>query len=307
MSVSTLPRGLEAVRGISSEVSLITATQAADLLELWSYTKQRPLAPKFVSYLAGAISRGELTFLVLHLGSIGAVSRLVDGQHRLASLAALAALGKKDITLPAVIVDHQCASEAEVAALYARFDRGRIRSFGDIYQASGLPEQLGMSKRETAQFSAAAAVILTEFGPSNSDSESRAQSSQERARVMDEWALEAREYYGLLRGSTKEIQDFLNRAAVAAVGIITFRYQEAKAREFWGQVVADEGSQGEASRALLTFLRAHKAHHRPRHLYARYVASTWNAHFAGLSITRPAIKNPELPILILGTPYTRRS
>ena len=103
------------------------------------------------------------------------------------------------------------------------------------------------------------------------------------------------------------------KAPVLSVALVTFRHQEVKAEEFWRQVAMNDGLRSNDPRKILhefvdltrtnrgPFIRGNKTV-TPAYV-ARAVAVAWNAFFAGNSITRINVVDPEREILIKGTPY----
>lgn len=295
--------------GISTEVTTVRASEVERLLSEWAYEGQRPVYPSHVLYLAGAIGRGELTSIEVHLGvadgsGFDVREYLVDGQHRLHALARFYRETGIDRVLPMIAIRHSCDGDAALATLYGVFDRGRGRSFGDIFNAMKLGDEIGLTPTEVRYVGQATPLLLSEFGPTNTNGADRvrAHSATVRAAEIREWSGEGRAFFDAVRGATSEVSTLIRKSAVLPVALVTLRFQGDRARQFWGSVASQESTaEGDPAFTLLTFLRNVPLRRHAPWVYSRYVAVAWNAFYSGARIGRLVVKRPDLPILILGS------
>lgn len=287
---------------ITTDTRTIGSAEAKTLIATWAYNRQRLVNSGHVKYLASSITAGEISFIEIHLGIHNGYEYIVDGQHRLNALASMS----PGTSLPAVIIRHAVSSETELAELYAKYDRGRTRSFGDVYSALGLCESLGMTKTDITHFTSALSLIHGNFSSTHVQSDSRAKSAQYRAKLAEEWALEGQTYFELIAGATKSIGATFRRQPVTAVALYTLRYQESLARKFWSTSALNDGlPRTSPGAALITYLLQTSVHSKSSYIYARYVAAAWNAFYESRNITRLVVKDTSSPIRILGTPLAR--
>lgn len=299
---ATMDRGF----GMTTDIVMLTGEQAARYIQAWSYDGQRRLSRSHIESLTGAILREELTRLELHLAYLDGRELLVDGQHRLHAFVRVTAQERPDLTLPTLIVRHFCESEEDVARLFATYDRNKVRTFNDIFDAMGTGVAAGLTSDDRRYLSYAVPLLMSGFATSKSGSGQAlwARSAQVRAQVIDNWALEGAAYFETIRGTTREIRGLMRRAAVVAVAVETLRYQEPRARVFWGRVAAGTGLEvGDPEHTLLTFLRNIPTTRYAPWLYARYVAGAWNAAYREERLARLSVRNADVPILILGTRF----
>jgi hypothetical protein len=287
--------------------AVISGEQAARYLQEWAYSGQRALDRSKVEQYIVSIRRGDINRLEIGLAYLDGRELLVDGQHRLHALAQIQARdGHNHLSLRASIIRHLCHDTSDVGRLFATFDRNKVRTPGQIYDAMGVPESLGLTKYDVKFFSQAMPLLANHFAsgyvPTSADFS--ASSPQARSEMMEEWALEAVAYFQALRGTASEVRGLLTRAAVVAVALVTFRHQEPRAAEFWRQVADGSGLRhGDPAFTLLSFLRANTSKKGAPWLYARYVTAAWNASYRGERLLRLQVRDPHVPILILGTPY----
>lgn len=275
---------------------------AADVLITWKYDGQRALDRAWVSSLAGAIERGELTRIDIELAVVNGHRYLVDGQHRLHALASQ----HPERVLTARVTETVCRDMQDVAKLFATIDRGRIRTHAQMFTALGVPEQLGLTDRQARLLTYALTLIDSEFGEDENGALERTRSSLYRAKLAETWALEAVAFFDAISGASRGTRDYLTRAPVMAVALVTFRHQEPTATEFWRQIALDDGlTKGQPEHTLLRWLRDTPSRMHKSVTYARYVAMAWNAYYSRTTVTRLVVKEPGLPISILGTSYYR--
>lgn len=287
---------------ISSHEMMIDAALAREWLERCAYNRQRPLRAAKVKEYAASIRGGSMRWIEIHLAILGDEEFLVDGQHRLAAVAAAG------LPVEVLVVRHRCSDERDVAALYSTYDRGLRRDFVDSFIAYGLLERIGISRRDAKFLTGAMPMLMTSFEPlSGAFQDGALYSAPARSLVAEEWALEATEYFETIAGASNPTGRLLRRGQVIAVALTTFRYQEPRARAFWGRVADEDGlARTDAAWKLLDWLRANQPQRHKPHAYARYVAAAWNADWEGRSPAKLIVKDPLVPIKILGTPFLAR-
>lgn len=202
-------------------------------------------------------------------------------------------------------------SHNDIGKLYATYDTQYKRSAGDIYTAHAFGETYGLSKNAISSLSSAIPIIVGGFLPSIRGKDHPANiyfsDIEARQNVMMEWADIARQYYATFVGDVPRYYASESyRALVASVGILTFRYQQPLARAFWTQVAKRENLTATMPAYVLgRFLDASTAlRHRQQFLYARYVASAWNAYYSNRPLAKLHARKASLPIEIAGTPFT---
>lgn len=273
-------------------------------LENNNYERQRGYKPYHAQYLASQMRQGfhreetEITFGVLNNRHY-----LVNGQH---TLHAIVIYGKP---VKLRVEDRAVASREELAKLYASYDRNLPRSHGDIYNAHDFASQHHLHKVQVAALSASMPFIVSGFSHDIRSSSTRIgllmKSPETRLAHMQLWAPHAVSYFQCFVGASRMNYLISLRAAVAAVGIITMRYQEAKSATFWKRIALDDGLKaGMPERTLLRFLYSNPSFiKRTGSEYSRCVAAAWNHYWEGKELKRIVPRDLTLPIFIAGTPH----
>lgn len=281
-----------------SEIVTLTPEKAREWLESCAFEGQRSLRKNHVAYLVNELLRDRLEPDQIVLCDLNGKSYLTDGQHRLAAVVE----ADKDAVFS--VLRRKCKSLAEVEEDYRRRDRGLSRTMADCLSPSSALREIGLNPRQIAGFAGAFQLIKSGFQPVDR-TEASARSVDVRSKFLNDWASQAIDYFDSLKAMNNSKDKMIGyRSAVVAVGIVTFKHQPAKAKEFWDSTAEDDGlTKGMPQKALLTFLRNSNAADYPVHLYARYVASAWNAFYDKREVGTCRALASYNPITIKGTPH----
>lgn len=276
--------------------TLITPEYAREILANENWTRQRDVNWRWVTDLTAAIQQGQLTFLSLVFAELPDGSRhLVDGQHRLNALSGL------DLSLPASVITHRVQDDAELGALYLKYDRSRARGPEVGLKAMGVLEQSGdVPSGFVRRMSGGVHIIQSGFSRSyrqNRDLVSR-------SLATGAWMAEITAFYDAITGAPTEVKYKLQRSPVAAVALVTFRHQEGLAEEFWSRVASQEMlGADDPRRRLMMWLRANVVNNIGSDiLYCRYVAGAWNAWFEHRDLKILKVVDNDAAVRIVGTP-----
>jgi hypothetical protein len=283
----------------------LTATPALaiDLLERCAYARQRPLNEDRALLLADAMEQG--TFLAntqisfaRHAGRLV----LVNGQHRLTAVT----LAGRSAAFRVEIYD--CANEGEVDTLYCRFDRpGGARTATQLSASLGLHDDFeGGLRRSTASLLLNAVTLpmmnFARIGPAIRPRATR--DLDLRNKAAREWKPWAIEYQACLDQGVAVRTRRYRVGSVFAVGMATLRHQTARAREFWGGSIANDGLAANDPRAALhaAFLII-SGKNEKRHEFdlAEMACQAWNAFYRERNLRQ--VRTTGGAFVILGTPY----
>lgn len=280
---------------------IIEPGHAAFLLATMPYARQRSIRRGHVAALVRAIRRGELVPSSLAVAVLPDGRRLLlDGQHR------LKACVESGVPIQTIVVEYPCADEAEVNRLYAGFDRGAIRTMPEALTALGAGSYPALSARDVRILATVAEPILIGFQPRTPGHTPVLRSPATRAAFIEDWAGVAATYSEqCLAGAARNQRDYLWRAAVASVALVTVRYRPEAAIPFWRSIATNDGlAKGTPAHALHYILWTKAPNGVGMPTYSRLVAACWNAHYAGRrSVRLPTAPDTSAPILIGGTPY----
>ncbi len=278
---------------------------AKNLLEHNMFPGQRPVSPSHVTYLTNLMKAGtfrENTIVTLaYLKQNTDQAQCVNGQHT------LHAVVRANVTQRLVLEYRQVDSLDDIAILYASYDRGRMRSMVDAVQAFQGLRDSGLGRTQITLLSGAIPVVTSGFdGLENSQAfMALMRNAATRYQFMEPWFGEMLAMSQIVHGENREnINRVMKRAAVLAVALTTMRYQRHMATTFWRRLVTDNGLvKGDPAKTLLNFLIATPSVHLKPHVYARYVASAWNAECDGRTIGKLYAREGTTPILLDGTPH----
>lgn len=276
---------------ISSFVETIDKEKAEGLI-LTNAEMQRALSNVQVGLFAKALELGEFfDGSTIRFAWDGKKYHLVDGQHR------IEAVIKSGIPATFNVV---VACEDPRPA-YAKQDSiGRKRTLANAIQAMRQETAEGMSSTQLNAYTAALKVILTDFP----DRDEKMVVSGSLYKMFDEY-LDARR---IIESAPKMHANFKTRgiykATVYAVALVTARYAEEKTvRDFWGQVVDDNGLMRDDPRKKLNqFLSVSALGGGSMRLKARIAATKcWNAFVAGRQMKMLKFTGRRIKIAL--TPY----
>ena len=216
---------------VKNEVVTLTPAQADYHLKSHLFEKQRPLRQTQVDFLANEMRRGsfnpatEITFVdyenKLHL---------INGQH---SLHAIVQAGIPQLV---VIKTLTVPTYQDLAGLYSHYDIGDTRRIADMFRAFGLQEDIGLNAQQQKQISSAFNLIANRFFKASGVKQSRVESMQ----GVRYWAPYAKKYFSIVNHQGKLITDRLKTMCPLALGVITLRFAEQEAQDFWYQVATGD-------------------------------------------------------------------
>jgi hypothetical protein len=278
----------------------LTVEDARRILDDHTYVHQRHIDEGHVRKIAGLIERGEFLYMQIDMAVLpdGTVM-MVNGYHRCRALLAVAA--ERDVApVEGLIVYHRCDNLAEVADIYATYDRPKVRTLPEMLTAMGLHERLGITLEDLRLTQHAAPLVLGDFTAFHGRED--AYSPQVRRLFLEEWEAEVKAYLEATSGATREVRRMIRRAAVIAVAVVSLRAQPERARAFWSAVAGENGLlRDDPAAALLRFLRNTQADRHKPWIYARYVAACWNAAYQDRTLDKVMVRDEAAPIVIAGS------
>jgi hypothetical protein len=288
---------------ITSTLMLVHPEQAAHWLVHNNFSRQRPLRPWHVKYLAQTMRAGRfLAGTQIHFAVHAGHEELVNGQHT------LAAIVQSGCPQWLHVQRTHVPTAEEIAVLYGRHDRGLSRSLGDSYHAHGFAELSGLNKAQSNHLGSAMPLTMSGFSYAGGwyhDLGVFFRDQDLRWAMMVSWMEEAQAFFEDIAGTANFLFKALTRQAVLSVALVTYRHTGKDARDFWREVAKDNGLQSDhPAKTLIRFLLNTPANKYAAHLYAKYVASTWNAAYAGRTLARVHVHDFARPISLEGTPHT---
>lgn len=289
------------MRTPESETAIVTPAMADSWLNHNLYERQRRRAEWHVNRLAIEIEKGRfIAGTQIHFGVLEGKLKLVNGQHT------LAAIVEAGIATELTVLKTPVEDEAELGQLYSRHDRHRSRTPHDAFLGMGLSGELDLAELEVNSFGSGLKWVLGGFRrPSVHNDVEIASSLDHLAHEMREWGEVARKYFECVREAKHGMKAAFRRAPVVAVGLVTMKHQEEKARRFWGGAAEQDGLTRHDPRAALNdFLRSNTSGHGDPIRYIRHVAGAWNKHYENgeLQFLRPG-DTGKIGVTIRGTPY----
>jgi len=289
-------------RKISLRHERITPQAARTILLHERYERQRPLDLGVVQEYALAMLNGEFRQgTVISFCVYQGTRYLVNGQHT------LEAICRSGVTLELGLEEIQIESLEERAYWFSKYDRLKLRSLKQIYDANGIHEAVNMNKSQADCLGACLPLLASGFSSvPRSRGSMRMYTSNPRLRMdfIRAWADEASRFYTAITGAPGTLSMNIRRAPVLAVALVTYRFTGTDADDFWMNVCQDDGlHQGDQRKALHIFLRTTKLSEYQPHAYSRYVAAAWCRHWKGQRGKNIQPQVEHQPILIEGTPH----
>jgi hypothetical protein len=224
---------------------------------------------------------------------------LVDGQHR------LTAVDLSRTTQRFRIEVEDCGNMGEVAALYCRFDQpGGQRSLTQVSKSLGLHDDApgGLRPSMAALLLRAVPLLMIDLKPIAPVLRPRAVRDLDAKKDFAQaWKPAAIQYQRCLEGSNASRTGRFRTAGVVAVALITMRYQETAAREFWREAIRDNALHDTDPRHTLhiDFLQRRKQAG-SEFVLAEAASVAWNAWMQNKQLK--IIKVLGNPIRLAGTP-----
>ena len=296
MTLEALPSALRITEGRMT----LAPADAAVILDTMNYPRQRRAYSHHVALLADLMRRAQWTpGSQIAFGRLRGELFLVNGQHRLRALMAAGILQ----TFQVLILG--CQTDAELAALYHRFDVAqRGRSVAEILNAADVAVIHGLSKSMTRVVYEAAGYILSGFNRPNYQVDPvGVRSVDARMEAAEDWWPVAKVYEPIVVAAPEGVRKKLRLPGIASVAFVTLKHQPAKAREFWLGIAKDDGLRiGDPRKTLLKAFASRDLRSDGTNMRAAIPAHAWNAWFRGDQLQVITSFNPTAK-RILGTPF----
>jgi hypothetical protein len=281
--------------GIALETVLVTPQMAQKWLDECPFEYQRALVNSHVERLALAMLAGEFEISPIKFYVWQGHEKLVDGQHR------LTAIVQSQKIVPLIVIRQEARSWDQVLRAWGRIDQVLTRKQTDGLYAARVHEACGLGVEQMNRLVPALKLLMSGFIGNRNTPPSRSVDVVGRGALQ--WRSEARDFFAATEESSAAFRAKLVKAPVLAVGLITFRYQQARASEFWMRAAGRdriEANTGEwwVSEVLANFDL------KDTHDIARRMACCWNAYYRGKKLSKTQVRDVRIPISILGTPYT---
>lgn len=283
---------MDTINEASSQFEKITPAKAQMWLDC-TYEYQRSVRPRWVDYLAREMGKGRfLPTSNIHFVFFAGKSHLINGQHT------LHAIIKSGIDQNLPVVRTPAKTDEELAQFYFRYDQSIKRTFSDAARALCMPEITHISSDKLNRLSSAVIWIGLDFG-------ARKRILGDRIPIDDlvrEAILWADDYIKLEEAITPcahEIRNAIQRRAVLAVAIVTFRCKPSHALDFWRQVARDDGLRyGDPRKTLNKWLLTYSVNGGGNQggmgapEMSRGVERAWNAYIEGRNLQTIIVKKP---------------
>lgn len=230
---------------------------------------------------------------------------LVNGQHRVTVIA------QHDQAVPIKIILASVDSEEEAATLYTYFDDpAESRSDMEVLDAKGVVDTLKLPKSVIQPMYVAMAFLRNDLEPAHYQTQTGdiARDREARMHEIKDWATEAEAFWKDIQTADPWTKKRLLRGSIMAVALFTYRYQPAKAHEFWTGIARDDGlKKGDPRDTLLKDFRSRGSNDRGQsNNNQRAVVLTatlaWNAFCEKRELVMIKIVNGA-QIKLWGTPY----
>lgn len=253
--------------------------------------------------------RGEsfpITFAVIPpQGDEPAKIWLVNGQHR------VTAISEHNVPVTIRVILHYVKNEDEAATLYTYFDDpSESRTDIEVLDAKGITHNLGLPRDVVTALYGALSFLRNDLEPAYYQTSSGESARDRDGRMHDigEWTNEARVFWEDIKISDAWTKRKLLRPSVTAIALFTYRYQPAKAHDFWTGIARQDGlHKGDPRDTLVKDFRnrqtntAGRGANNPRNVLLT-VAKAWNAFCEKRDIAHIKCENNAL-LRVWGTPY----
>lgn len=288
------------IKYLYNETAVVTPEKATELLKLNTFKRQRPLMEKHVDELANEMSKGRFTEAIqISFAMLNGVLILVNGQHT------LHAIIQSGISIQLLLTYYRCEDDMDIAQLYSRFDKGG-RKPRDINRALGIAERMDLTDSAITKLKGALRFMNCGFGRKG-----YIDRGEDTLNEMFLWKDEAHAFFDAVK-TTKKV---IHSAPIMSVALVTFRFQPHTAKEFWSQLVEDDGlAKNDPRKTLGRFIQENRIIYSgfnrgskpitPEQL-ARTVATAWNAYYSSKTLSKILVYDADREILIMGTPFKR--
>jgi hypothetical protein len=212
---------------INEGLAMFTPDRARTVLEHCRYDRQRDetKAKAHIAALAEQMRRGLwLPKTQIDFANVNGRKILVNGHHR---MHAQIAAGTNIIWN---VVVHDCADEAEVAALYWKFDTTvRKRTTSNLVRGIGLAEDLGIDKSWASALWGAAPALHLGLRFYRNDGDRTALLPDERVAVCHAYASEALDYQEAAKKAILPVRMKLRTVSFIAPGLAVLKHDHSTA------------------------------------------------------------------------------
>jgi hypothetical protein len=298
----------ESLPVVETDTVRVGPDMAGKWLAEYNYEFQRPVRSDHVEYLAEEMRRGFFRQgTQIHFVRNDGKLYLVNGQHTLSAI--------RKSGFPQVL--SVCYTEESPAEAYYRHDVHLKRSAVDMFGALQLGDELGFTKTQLNQVSAAV-VFMNRGFKGNSTGGIH---PDDRLRLIREYADAANHYYEIISGKPQDIDAASTRMATLSIAIATLHYAiptytAQKVEDFWKGVVLDDGiaandprkAANKHLRTVTVFGNTSRASIKASaQQSASYIAECWNAWVENRKFPRTKPIADGGSIFILGTPWKGNS
>lgn len=279
----------------------LNPAQARYIVEHCRYDRQRDetRALSHIAALAEQMRRGLwLPKTQIDFARLDGRLILVNGHHRLTAQAQTG----DDIVWSVVI--HDCETEAELRALYPRFDTVlRKRTTANILKGIDFADGAGLMPTTASALWAAAPIIAS--GLQMNTGKPVVLLPDDQQAVAASYASEALVAEGYLDHAPKAIRQKLRTGGRFAIMLVTIKHRPMIAQEFWVGLCEDDGlAKGDPRKTLLNDMMTRSTQgllSGPMMACAR----AWNTFYRGDRATILRVNGNAIPLS--GTPFTVRA
>lgn len=219
---------------------------AKRILEEANFPRQRPKREsrlkKQRDRLANGTWRGEsfpITFaLIPATGDQPEKLWLINGQHR------VTVISEHHQAVPIKVILANARDEDEAATLYTYFDDpSESRTDIEVLDAKGVTDDLKLPRDVIRAVYGALSFLRNDLEPAYYQSATGESARDRDGRMHDisDWANESRVFWQDIQIADFWTKRRLLRAGITALALYTYRYQPAKAHDFWSGIARQDG------------------------------------------------------------------
>jgi hypothetical protein len=304
--------GTDSFLAYQTTVATVGPEQAERILARQLWDRQRPLRSHVVENYARQMKDGYWQPVsVIRFASLDGKLFLIDGQHR---IAAVAASGSPQIF---TIITQDVKSESEIGVFYASIDRGLSRTLFDQLHAIGVDDLYGWTQRKTNMIASGVKFINVNFGQlSGRDGRAGALTGRQLADAIAKYAESSEQFLEIFDNAPEWAKNGLKRRSSVAVALVTFQESQTVygnlVSDFWEGVSLDSELKHSDPRKLavrhITTSKMQGGNVIGRSVTpfysSRYIANCFNAFVEGREITKTHVKDEKSPIKINGSRFT---
>lgn len=291
---------------IREGVVTFTPAQAAKVLRDNAYAKNRDItrSPKHIDVLAENMRRGLwLPKDQIAFANVNGDLVLVNGHHRMAAQVQAAV----DIEWSVAI--YPCANDAEVAAIYARFDTNmKKRTDQNILGALGVAESGGIKPTTARALWRALPIIANNMSTDKARDRENfmvRHIADDRLELARDYMPEAREFEKAIASATGKTRQKLLTGSLTAMGLVTMRAHLSTAYRFWEGISKNDGlRRGDPRSTYLFWLLESESGRGPARSESLIFATAkaWNYYVEDKPLK--VMKMGGNPIRVAGTIYS---